>query len=104
MQAIFVRHNLKPENIVRDLWNKRLIAIHFDNIPSITPEDYQQPEGRASIKRLLKYCRAGAVVGATYRSAHPEKILIGEIAAGSPIEIQNYQSDGVITFSSPLSF
>jgi hypothetical protein len=93
MQAVFVRHNLKSEAIVKDLWRKRLIAIHFDNIDTIDPEKYQEAEGKASLKRLLIYCRDGAVVGATYRTAHPEKLLVGEIAPGSRIVIKNYQTD-----------
>jgi hypothetical protein len=93
VNAVFVRHNLKSEAIVIDLWSKRLIAIHFDNIDSIDPEKYKEAEGKASLKRLLSYCRDGAMVGATYRTAYPEKLLVGEIAPGSQIEILNYQTD-----------
>jgi hypothetical protein len=92
-QAIYIRHDFKAEDIAKDLWGKWLIAMHFDKIPWIKPEDYQQSEGRVSIKRLLKYCDAGVVVGETYRSAHPEQILIGAIAAGSKINPErNYRS------------
>jgi hypothetical protein len=88
MKAIFIRHNFKETDIVKYLWDKKRIAIQYDNIPSIDPEQYHEPEGKASIRRLLKYCKTGVVVGATYRAICPEKMLVGEIKMGSNIEIR----------------
>jgi len=94
MKPVFIRHNLDPSSgILKDLWSRRLIAIHYDNIPSIKPDEYQQMEGRAALKRLLGYCKSGAVVGATYRSIRPDKIIIGEIAEDSKVEILNYTNN-----------
>ena len=86
MDAIFIRHNMSCTNgILEYLWSKRLIAIHFENNPSTIPEDYNSA-GEKALKRLLKYCKSGAIVGADFKSIRPTSMLVGEIKPGSKIE------------------
>lgn len=90
MQTVFIRHNLDSKReTLEELWSQRLIAIHYESIPSVDPEDYKS-DGKAALKRLWNYCKSGAVVGATYRSIRPNKILVGEIEQGSKVEILRY--------------
>ncbi len=87
--TFFIRHKLHcSKMILRDLWSKRLIAIHYDNIPSASYLDYEGP-GRSAIRRLSVACR-GALVGATYPIIEPSRILVGEIPKGSKIEVAIY--------------
>ena len=93
MRAVFIRHNLDatPETL-EDLWSRRLIAVHYESIASTDPEDYGLA-GKAALKRLIRYCSSGAIVGATYRSIHPDTILVGEIEKGSQVEVRPYSKD-----------
>lgn len=90
MQAVFIRHNMAGtrENL-EDLWAKRIIAIHYADIPSLDPEAYRKP-GKAALTRLHKYCAAGAIVGASYRLIRPAKMLVGEIQSGSKVFLTSY--------------
>lgn len=90
MQSVFIRHNFSEQEMVADLWDNGLVAIHYDNIASINPEVYLRPEGRRALQKLLSCCATGAVVGATYRPVHKAKMLVGEITPGSTVEIRDY--------------
>ena len=93
MQAVFIRHNLDATpDTLEDLWSRRLIAVHYESIASTDPEDYGLA-GKAALKRLHRYCSSGAIVGATYRSIHPDTILVGEIEKGSQVEVRPYSQD-----------
>ncbi|MBW8009910.1 MAG: hypothetical protein FVQ83_01535 [Chloroflexi bacterium] len=94
MKAIFIRHKLAntPE-IIKDLWDKRLIAVHFGNIASTNPNDFEGP-GKKALKRLWKYCESGVIVGASYRDFSKAKMLVGEIPKGSNVEL--WESNGYI--------
>jgi len=85
MQAVFIRHKMSStEKILENLWERRLIAIHYQDIASINPDDYKE-QGRYALKRLLGYCKSGAVVGATYQRIKPDEMLVGIIEQGSQI-------------------
>ncbi|MBI5651676.1 MAG: hypothetical protein HZC40_14715 [Chloroflexi bacterium] len=93
MQTVFIRHNLDSKReILEHLWTERLIAVHFDPIPSTNPEDYGSA-GKVALKRMLKYCEAGAVVGAAFRSIRPSKMIVGEIEPGSKVEVLERAKD-----------
>ena len=87
MQTVFVRHNLDagPETL-NYLWNKHLIAIHFQDIRSVNPDDYASV-GKQALQRLLRYCQSGAVVGASFRKIKSNQMLIGEIRKGSQVDL-----------------
>lgn len=90
MDAIFIRHKLetKPE-ILEDLWDKRLIAVHYGNIESTNPNDFEG-QGKKTLKRLWKYCDTGVLAAATYREINKTEMLVGEIPKGSKIMIRKY--------------
>ncbi len=87
MQTVFIRHNLDAESkTLKYLWDERLIAIHFENIRSVKPDDYESI-GKQALKRLWRYCESGAVVGASFRSIKSSQMLVGEIEKGSKVEL-----------------
>lgn len=92
MKAIFIRHKLTstPE-ILKEWWDKRIVALHYEDIPSTDPEDYKS-QGKKALRRLWKYCATGAIVGATYRDLKPSEMLIGEILPGSAVKITQYDN------------
>jgi hypothetical protein len=70
-KAVFIRHKISstPE-ILEKLWDKRVIAIHYENIRSTNPDDYEDPAAKHALNRLHTYCNQGAVVGAIYRQVY----------------------------------
>lgn len=87
MKAIFIRNKLGcSDTMLNHLWEKRLIAIHFEDIFSTDPKDYHKSSAIKAIKKLNNYCKDGVIVGSTYPKIHPDTILVGEIPAGSQIE------------------
>jgi len=87
MLTVYIRHNLvsTPEAL-KYLWEERLIAIHFQSLRSVNPDDYDAG-GKQALKKLWKYCNSGAVVGATFRSIKPHQMLVGEIEKDSKVEL-----------------
>ncbi len=96
MRAVFVRHNLNATTeVLHEFWAKRLLAIHFADIPSTDPDDYERAGERAgakALRRLKEFCHKGAVVGAVYPHHH-ESLLVGNIAPESEVEL--YHSDHI---------
>jgi hypothetical protein len=92
MQSVFIRHKLvSTSDILRDLWTKRLIAVHYGDIRSTDPEKYNRA-GKAALSRLWKYCSSGAVVGATFTFIRPTDMIVGEIKKGSRVELTQYHN------------
>ena len=88
--AIYIRHNFSPDEILEDLWQRCLIAVRYDDISSTNPEDYTKKAGKDALRRLHRYRKQGVMVGAVFRSIRPSKMLIGEIKPGTPIKIESY--------------
>jgi hypothetical protein len=88
--AIYIRHNFSPYEILEDLWQRRLIAVRYENIPSTNPEDYEKKSDKDAIRRFNRYGEEGVMVGAAYRAIRPSEMLVGEIEPGTPIEIEDY--------------
>jgi len=88
MNTVFIRHNFGQDCIISitKFWKKRIIAIHFNNIKSTNPNDYECA-GRKALNKLWKYCDEGALVAATYRIITKSEIIIGEIKKGSIIKV-----------------
>jgi len=85
MQPVFVRHNCSSTSeVLRQLWNERLIALHYEDIFSVLPSDYY-PAGRKALERLWKYCKSGAIVGANYSRLDGSRMLVGKIIPGSDV-------------------
>jgi hypothetical protein len=90
MQAVFIRHKLDSSPaILEDLWANRVIAVHYANLPSTDPGDYNRA-GRTALTRLWQYCGSGVIVGATYRRIRPAEMVVGEIEQGSRVEAREY--------------
>ena len=90
MDVVYVRHKLSSTSeILEDLWSKRLIAIHYLDIPSTNPDDYPV-EGKSALKRLWEYCEIGVIAAASFREIRPTTILIGKIVSGSKISTPKY--------------
>ncbi len=85
MKAVFIRHKqFATSEILQDLWNRREIALHYADIRSTNPDDYEHA-GKVALLRLHGYCQAGAIVAASYRQVVPGIILVGIIPPGSQI-------------------
>ena len=96
-KAVFIRHKMSSTTeILEKLWNKRVIAIHYENIRSTNPDDYEDPAAKHALNRLHTYCNQGAVVGAIYRQIRPAQILVGIIKKGSEIKIFDEYGDKYI--------
>lgn len=90
MNEIYVRHNISStKEILKNLWEERLIALHYQDIESLDPKDYESP-GRKGLTRLFRFCKTGAICGANYRELYPSKLLIGRLPAGSQIELRKF--------------
>ena len=96
-KAVFIRHKISstPE-ILEKLWERRQIAIHYENNRSTNPDDYKDPAAKNALKRLHKYCDQGAVVGAIYRQIRPAHILVGIIPKGSSVTYTDEYGDNYI--------
>lgn len=94
MKAAFIRIKCSstPE-ILRQLWQKRLIVLHYGDIRSLDPNDYCK-SGKQALTRLLKYCEEGRIVGADFRELHRDKLLVGRITPGSKVEAIDFSGGG----------
>lgn len=85
MQSVFIRHNCSSTpHVLRQLWERRLIALHYDDDFSTDPADYF-PAGRKALKRLWGYCNDGAIVGADYRRLDGSRMLVGFLEQGTQV-------------------
>lgn len=85
MQSVFIRHNCSSTpHVLRQLWERRLIALHYGDDFSTNPADYY-PAGRKALERLWGYCNEGAIVGADYRRLDGSKMLVGFLEQGTQI-------------------
>lgn len=83
----FIRHYLTcTAEILEELYQKRIIAIHYDNIPSLDSNEYKESSGaKTSFTRLEEFCQDGALIAADYQLIHPGKLIIGLIKKKSSI-------------------
>jgi hypothetical protein len=90
---VFIRHKMDSTPVVlEELWDRRFIALHYDDINSANPDDYvNDRSARQSLSRLWSYCKTGAIVGADFRRIRPTKMLIGEILPGAMVEPKTFR-------------
>src|SRR5438105_12330134 len=63
-KVVYCRHQFsKRPNLLKKLWKRRWIAIHFEDKPTADPDAYG-PKGRNALRRLKKYCETGVIVAA----------------------------------------
>lgn len=97
-RVLFIRHKLEVNGgpaTFQKMWDDRVIVLDYAGIPSADPALYKgKGKGKRSaeqaMKRLQKLCQDGAIVAADYARLKNGKMLIGEISAGSKVEIKNY--------------
>lgn len=90
MKAIYIRHNCSSTNtILQELWDRRLVALHYHDDFSTNPDDYSQ-QGQKALSKMWSYCESGAIVGADFRKLTTSKMLVGEIAPGSEIKGEQF--------------
>jgi hypothetical protein len=90
---IFVRHKISSTpNILQQLWNSRLIALHYQDILSTNPDDYTEKSARNSITRMQRFCRDGGYVGAVYGDSRA-KILVGKLLPGTSFTEQTFTDE-----------
>lgn len=95
MEAIFIRHNMGEDEktqkeTLQKMWNDRVIVLDYEKKRSIDPDDYKYENSKKAIRKLVNYCDKGVLVGADYRRLHKDRMLIGEIPPGTPIEYRTY--------------
>ncbi|MCH8499504.1 MAG: hypothetical protein LAT63_13585 [Marinobacter sp.] len=91
MQTVFIRHQgSSTPNILKQLWDRRLIALHYHDDYSTNPADYY-PAGCKALERLWAYCNKGALVGADFRSLNNASMLVGCLEPGTKIFSERFQ-------------
>lgn len=85
----FIRHkwNEQWNTIVDYLFDKRLIAIHFDNNLKWDPKKYTSKGPKSAFNALTNLSATGGIVIARYQTK--DEALIGEIAPGATKEIHD---------------
>jgi len=86
----YIRHKLDNEKLNEKLFNKKKIAIAFENKESINPEDYGT-SGKSALTILLKFCEKGFIIAADYPTINAASLYLGEIKAGSQIQLENIE-------------
>lgn len=90
-KAVFIRHKCDSTvKVLRTMWDRGLIALHYEDSESTNPEDYGTPAARKALKRLSGYCKDGAIVGACFREIESSRILVGRIRPGSVIRAEEF--------------
>lgn len=90
---IFVRHKISSTpNLLQQLWDSRLIALHYQDILSTNPDDYTEKSARDSIMRMQRFCKEGGYVGAVYGGSK-ERILVGQLLPGTPFRGQTFTDE-----------
>jgi hypothetical protein len=85
LKTSFARHKL--DYAVQYLWDERKIAIHWESIPSSRSEDYEEGRAATEISNLNQIAEEGAIVGASYREEHKNRMLVGTVEPGSQVKL-----------------
>lgn len=96
MVVAFIRHKFPDfPDFVRCLWSNTEIAIHYEPIASMNPDDYHKKSDQNAIRRLQKFCDEGVLIGAVYGDIYQSQMLIGEIHKGSQVIYRSEKKSGV---------
>jgi len=69
--------------IQQQLFDARTIAVHFDDIGSTQPENYQKGTARNTMLRFLRLARDGGYICCDYPAI--QRMLIAEVVAGAEV-------------------
>jgi hypothetical protein len=90
MQPVFARLNCSSTHeILNELWEQRLVALHYEDSFSLNPDDYPDA-GKHALARLQRYAREGAIVAADFRRLHRDRMLLGELKPGSEVWAEKF--------------
>lgn len=78
------------------LWEQRRVGIHWEDIASADPDDYEVERGRKEIRNLNKVANDGALVAASFRVVSPTKMLIGVVPPDSTVDILFFRDDTIV--------
>lgn len=70
----------------RYLWDEGYVAIHWREVPSADPEDYEG-RGATEISNLNQFATRGAIVGASYRDVTKTEMLVGVVREKSDVTL-----------------
>lgn len=77
------------------LWENNQIAIHWKDLASADPEDYDG-RGSTEISKLNDFAEEGRIVGASYRRVTKTEMLVGVVESGSPIKILFFEGKELV--------
>jgi len=78
---------LKDENVNKKAFIENKFYIHFQNIPSINPEDYDR-SGKSALNTVQAFCDNGALLAVDYSTIDISHIYIGKISPDSEIGLE----------------
>lgn len=90
MQPVFARLNCSSTTeILNELWERRLIVLHYEDSFSLNPDDYPKAAKHA-LARLQRYALEGAIVAADFRRIYRDRLLLGLIKPGSKVWAEKF--------------
>ncbi len=78
---------LDEEIVNRKAYDQKKLFIHFQNLESINPEDYNTP-GKSALTTLQVFCQNGALIALDYSTIDKTGLYLGKIESGTIIEIE----------------
>lgn len=92
----FARHKGGITTAVsRYLWKNNQVAIHWDDLPSADPDDYDG-RGSTEISTLNDFAKNGRIVGASYRRVTKTEMLVGVVKSESPVKVLYLDGDELV--------
>ena len=71
----------------RKAYDEKKLFIHFQNLESVNPEDYNT-SGKKALTTLQVFCQNGALIALDYSTIDKKGLYIGKIEAGTKIELE----------------
>ena len=71
----------------RKAYDQKKLSIHFQNLESVNPEDYET-SGKSALTTLQEFCQNGALIALDYSTIDKTGLYIGKIEAGTKIELE----------------
>jgi len=78
---------LREEIVNKKAYDQKKLFIHFQNLESVKPEDYDQP-GKSALTTLHEFCNNGALIALDYSTIDKKCLYIGKIEVGTKIELE----------------
>ena len=82
---------LNEEIANRKAYDQKKLSIHFQNLESVNPEDYEK-SGKSALTTLQKFCQNGALIALDYSTIDKKGLYIGKIEACTKIELEKIKN------------